>query len=93
MIRFCTKSRKYSIVAPGLPLLAPATLPLVPLTGGKNMPGVDSAALTAAAAAAAVVVSVCKLWESHSRATGVAAIAGVVVVLVIVPDDCCCCCC
>jgi hypothetical protein len=54
------------------------------------MPGPESVAPTAAAAAAAVVESAYKLWESHSRAVGVAAIAGVVDVFEVAPDCCCC---
>jgi hypothetical protein len=42
-MRFCTKSRKYSIIAPGQPRARPIMLLLLPPKGGR-----DSAAPTVA---------------------------------------------
>jgi hypothetical protein len=64
-------------------------MPLLPPTSGKNMPEVDR---DSAAPAAATVVEVCKIWEFHLRAVGVAAIAGIAVALVLAPDNRYCCC-
>jgi hypothetical protein len=61
-----------------------STIPLLPPVGGEA--DRDSAAPTAA-----TVVEVCKIWESHLRAVGVAAIARVAVALVHAPDNNCCC--
>jgi hypothetical protein len=57
-----------------------STTPLLPPTGGKNMPEADRDG--AAAPTAATVVEVCKIWESHLRAVGVCGNC----------EDCCCTC-
>jgi hypothetical protein len=47
-----------------------STIPLLPPTGGKNMPEDDH---DSAAPTAATVVEVCKIYQSHLRAVGAAA--------------------
>jgi hypothetical protein len=56
-----------------------STMPPLPPTGGKNMPYMPEADSDSAAPTAPTEVVVYKIWESHLRAVGVAAIAGIAV--------------